>query len=157
VSAAGSAADTGVPSWLWWLLAAGALAIAVAVPLLVRARRYRAWGADLTAADEEVAWFARVLVPELRQAGSADQVAGGWAVGSSRVSAVENRLIALEASAPDDAGRTRARTLRDAVRVSRGHMEGLVGSAATDTVMRDLDAAAAELEAALRAVNPPVT
>jgi hypothetical protein len=157
VAAAGSAADTGVPSWLWWLLAAGALAIAVAVPLLVRARRYRAWGADLTAAEEEVAWFARVLVPELRQAGSADQVAGGWAVGSSRVSAVEDRLTALEASAPDDAGRARALTLRDAVRVSRGHMERLVGSAATDTVMRDLDAAAAELEAALRAVNPPVT
>jgi hypothetical protein len=59
-----------------WRLAAGALAVAVALPLLARARRYRAWGADLTAAEEEMAWFARVLVSELRQAGSADEVAG---------------------------------------------------------------------------------
>jgi hypothetical protein len=36
-------------------------------------------------------------------------------------------------------------------------MERLVGSAATNTLMRDLDAVAAELEAALRAANPPVT
>ena len=54
--------------------------------------------ADLAAAEDEVAWFARVLIPELRQSGSAEQVAGGWAVGSSRVSAVEDRLTALEAS-----------------------------------------------------------
>jgi len=140
-----------------WRLAAGALAVAVALPLLARARRYRAWGADLTAAEEEMAWFARVLVSELRQAGSADEVAGGWAVGSSRVSVVEDRLTTLEASAPDDAGRTRARTLRDAVRASRQHMERLVGSAVTNTPMRDLDAVAAELEAVPRAANPPVT
>jgi hypothetical protein len=100
-----------------------------------------------------MAWFARVLVPELRQAGSADQVAGGWAVGSSRVSAVEDRLTALEASAPDDAGRAWARTLRDAVRAARDHMQELTGSGAGDTLLRDLDAVAAELEAALRAAN----
>jgi hypothetical protein len=126
----------------------------VAVPLLVRARQRRAWLADLAATEEEVAWFARVLIPELRQAGSFDQVAGGWAVGSSRVSAVEDRLTALEASAPDDAGRTRARSLRDAVRASRARMQELVGSGATDTLPQDLDAVATELEAALRAANP---
>jgi hypothetical protein len=110
--------------------------------------------ADLAAAEEEVAWFARVLIPELRQPGSAEQVAGGWAVGSSRVSAVEDRLTALEASAPDDAGRTRARTLRDAVRGSRARMQELVGSGASDTLPQDLDAVATELEAALGAANP---
>jgi hypothetical protein len=47
------------------VLAAIALAVAVAAPLLVRARRRRAWRADLASAAEEVAWFARVLVPEL--------------------------------------------------------------------------------------------
>jgi hypothetical protein len=36
----------------------------------------------------EVAWFARVLVPELRRAESLDQAAGGWTVGSSQVSAL---------------------------------------------------------------------
>ena len=101
-----------------------------------------------------MAWFARELIPELRQAGSSDQVAGGWAVGSSRVSAVEDQLTALEVSAPDDAGRTRALTLRDAVRASRAHMQELVAFGATDTLLQDLDAVAAELEAALGAANP---
>ena len=110
--------------------------------------------ADLAAAEDEVAWFARVLIPELQQQGSAELVAGGWAVGSSRVSAVEDRLTALEASAPDDAGRTRARTLRDAVRASRARMQELVASAATHTLPQDLAAVATELEAALGAANP---
>jgi hypothetical protein len=126
----------------------------VAVPLLARARRRRAWTADLAAAEDEVAWFARALIPELRQPGSAEQVAGGWVVGSSRVAAVEDRLTALEASGPDDAGRTRARTLRDAVRGSRARMQELVGSGASDTLPQDLDAVATELEAALGAANP---
>ena len=139
---------------MWWLLAAGALAVAVAVPLLVRERRQRAWMADLAAAEEEVAWFARELIPELRQAGSADQVAGGWAVGSSRVSTVEDRLTALDASAPDDAGRTRARTLRDAVRASRARMQDMVGSGGTGTLPGDLEAVAAELGTALGAAPP---
>jgi len=128
----------------------------VTVPLLVRARRRRAWRADLSAAEDEVAWFARMLVPELRQAGSPERVAGGWTVAASRVSAVEDRLTALEASAPDDAGRARTRTLRDAVRSSRGRMQELLGSAAPDTLSHGLDAIAAELEAALRAASPSV-
>lgn len=105
--------------------------------------------------DRTIAWFARVLVPELRRAGSFDQVAGGWAVGSSRVAAVEDRLTALQAAAPDDAGRLRVRTLRDAVRGSQGQLEDMVGSGTTETAPRDLDAVAARLEAALGgAANP---
>ena len=53
-----------------------------------------------------MAWFARVLVPELGQSGSLDQVAGGWTVGANRIAAVEDRLTILEASAPDEATRT---------------------------------------------------
>ncbi|MGH8822902.1 MAG: hypothetical protein ACRDVN_00280 [Jiangellaceae bacterium] len=123
------------------------------VALLVRARRHRAWNADLAAAEDEVAWFARTLVPELQRAGSADQIVGGWAVGSGRVSAVEDRLTALEASALDDAGRFRAQTLRDAVQVCRERVQELAGSEATDTRLRNLDEVAAELEAALRAAS----
>ena len=36
-----------------------------------------------------MAWFAPVLVPELGQSGSLDQVEGGWTVGMNRVAAVE--------------------------------------------------------------------
>ena len=101
-----------------------------------------------------MAWFARVLVPELRQLGSLAQAAGGWDVAGSRVVAVEDRLTALEASAPDEAAGARARTLRDAVRAARGHVQGLLEAGSPDTTSRDLDAVAAELEAALAATNP---
>ena len=96
----------------------------------------------------------RVLVPELRLAESLDQAAGGWTVGSSRVSALEDRLTALEATAPDDAGRTRARTLRDAVRAARTRVHGLLTAGQVDTFQRDLDAVAAELERALETPQP---
>jgi hypothetical protein len=141
---------------LWWVLAATALAVAVAVPLLLRARRRRAWRADLASAEEEVTWFARVLIPELRQMPSLAEAAGGWNVAASRVVAVEDRLTALETSAPDDAARTRTRTLRDALRTARVHMQQLLESGSPDAMSRDLDAVAAELEAVLgSATNPP--
>ena len=153
--APGSAADTSdATGWLWWLLAAVIVAVAVAVPLLLRARRRRAWREDLAAAEGEVGWFARVLVPELQRAESLDQAAGGWTVGSSQVSALEDRLTALEATAPDDAGRTRARTLRDAVRTARSRLHGLLTAGQVDTLQRDLDAVAAELERALEVPQP---
>jgi hypothetical protein len=150
-----SSADTsGVPSWLWWVLAAIALAAVVAVPLVVRGRRRGAWRDELASAEEEVAWFARVLVLELRAMGSLAEVAGGWNVAAGRVTAVEDRLTALEASAPDDAARTRTRGLRDAVRAARGHLRELLESGSPDTMSRDLDAVAAELEAALVPATP---
>jgi hypothetical protein len=139
---------------LWWVLAVVALAVVVAVPLVVRARRRRAWRADLASAEDEVAWFGRALVPELRRMGSLAEVAGGWNVAAGRVMAVEDRLTALEASAPDEAARTRSRTLRDAVRAARGRMQELLESGSLDTVSRDLDAVAAELEGALASANP---
>ena len=150
-----SAESSGAPSWLWWVLAATALAVAVAVPLLVRARRRRAWRADLASAEEEVAWFARGLIPELRQMASLAEVAGGWNVAASRVVAAEDRLTALETSAPDDAARTRTRALRDALRTARVHMQQLLESGSPDTISRDLDAVAAELEAVLGSANAP--
>jgi hypothetical protein len=134
---------------LWWLLAAVLVAVAVAIPLLLRARRRRTWQADLAAAEGEVAWFARSLVPDLRRAASLDQAAGGWAVGSSRVSALEDRLTALEATAADDAGRGRARMLRDAVRASRNRLSVLIAAGDAEALRRDLDAVAAELDTAL--------
>ena len=151
-SAAEPAAETtGVPPWLWWLLGAVAVAIAVAVPLLLRASRRRTWHADFAAAEGETAWFARVFIPELRRAGSLDRLAGAWAVGSSRVSALEDRLTALEATAPDDPNRARARWLRDAVRAARDRLNVSITAGALETLQQDLDSAAAEVEAMLTA------
>jgi hypothetical protein len=129
------------------------LAAAVATPLLVRAHRRRVWRADFAAAEQEVAWFARVLVPELGQSGSLDQAEGGWTVEASRIAAVEDRLTILEASAPDDATRTGTRSLRDAVRASRGRVEELLQGGDPEALFPTLNEVAAELEAALGALD----
>ena len=152
-SAAGESAETGAVSWFWWALGGLLLAAAVATPLLVRAHRRRVWRADFATAGQEVAWFARVLVPELGQSGSLDQVEGGWSVGANRIAAVEDRLTVLEASAPDDATRTGTRTLRDAVRASRGRVEELLQSGDPDAISPTLNEVAAELEAALGSLD----
>jgi hypothetical protein len=131
------------------------LAAAVATPLLLRAHRRRVWRADFATAEQEVAWFARVLVPELGQSGSLDQVEGGWTVGANRITAVEDRLTALEASAPNDATRTETGNLRDAVRSSRGRVEELLQSAHPAAISPTLNEVAAELEAALASLNQP--
>ena len=98
-------------------------------------------------------WFARVLVPELGQSGSLDQVDGSWTVEASRIAAVEDRLTILQASAPDDATRTGTRTLRDAVRVSRGRVEELLQAGDPEAIFRTLNEVAAELEAALGSLD----
>ncbi|HKA68459.1 MAG TPA: hypothetical protein VKG85_04985 [Actinomycetes bacterium] len=155
-SAEAAATDgSGTPAWLWWLLAAVAVGLAIGIPLLLRSRRRQAWQRDFAAAEGEVAWFARMLIPELRRAGSIDRAAGGWAVASSRVTALEDQLVGLETAAPDEAARSRARALRDAVRGSRGQLEELVRFGSPDTLSRDLDAIAGRLEAALQPEPPP--
>ena len=85
------ASGGGIPAWAWVLLVAGALAAVLAI-LLRRSRRRRSWQADLSAAEEEVAWFAGELLPQLQRAASPDEVAGGWRVATRRVTSIEDRL-----------------------------------------------------------------
>jgi hypothetical protein len=94
-----------------------------------------------------------VLIPELGQSGSLDQLEADWTVGASRVAAVEDRLTVLEASAPDDATRTDTRTLRDAVRASRGRVDELLQSGDPEAIYATLNQTAAELEAALGSLD----
>lgn len=147
--AAGATPPADATSWSWWLLGAIVVVIAVVVPLVLRSRRRRAWHDDLAAVEREIGWFARWLIPELRRAASPDQAVGAWTVESGRVSALEDRLTGLEATARDDAGRSRARDLRDAVRAASRRLDILIRSGQFDTLPWDLDAVAAELEAAL--------
>ncbi len=142
--------ESGAPAWLWWLLGALLVAALVAIPLLVRASRRRTWRADLTAAEEEVGWFAQELLPELQQVGSAAELRGAWGVSEARVAAAEDQLTALAASGPDDAGTARAVQLRDAVRQSRERIRALAESSGATDVSRDLAAVSAELAATLR-------
>ena len=118
--------EGGVPTWAWWLLAVLVVAC-VAIPLVLRAQRRKAWRQDLAEQEGELVWLARELLPGLRQAGSHEQVAGGWAVGQARVAAAEDRLTVLESSAPDETGRQRALALRDAARQARAGMDQLTG------------------------------
>ncbi len=150
--------DTGheTPVWVWWLLAAVVLAaLAGVTAVVVRARRRRRWLAELGGTEDELAWFARVLLPELRRSTSLEQVVGGWKIGTPRVAAAEDRLTVLEASAPGDADQSRARTLRDAARLARQRLDALTTDLPHDTWALDLDEVVADLEVALGPATPP--
>ncbi len=145
-------ASGGLPSWVWWLLAA---AVAVGAGfLVVRARRRTAWDAEATEAEADVAWFARELLPQLQQTATIDALAGGWQVGATRVARSEDRLTGLEASAPDESRRTRARTLRDAVRSARADVESVIASRDQLSAPPRLAASSAALQTALNEEPP---
>ena len=95
-------------------------------------------------------WLTRELLPELRRAGSREQVAGGWAVSSAPVGALEDDLTALDATAPDDARPSTARALRDAVRGARVRVEALVVPGSVESTSAVLDGVINDLELALR-------
>ena len=146
----------GTPAWVWWLLAALVLAaVAGTIAAVVHARRKHRWREELAATEGEVGWFARELLPDLRRSTSLDQVVGGWHIGSARVEAAEDRLTALEDTAPTDEDRTRARTLRDAVRLARQRLDSLTLVAPHDSWALDLDEMVADLEVALGPPGPP--
>ena len=146
-------ASGGLPSWVWWLLAAAV--VVGAGFLVVRARRRSAWDAEATEAEADVAWFARELLPQLQQAATIDALAGGWQVGgASRVARSEDRLTGLEASAPDESRRTRARTLRDAVRSARADVESVIASRDQLSAPPRLAASSAALQTALNEKPP---
>ena len=146
--------STDVPTWAWWLAGLAALVALVAIIILVRRRRRGgAWATDFAAVGDDVEWFTKVLLPQLLAASSLQQVAGGWAVGESRVAAAEDRLTSLEATAPDDTARMRARALRDAVRAARQEVQRLVAPAAGAVPTGDLIAVGVRLEDAQAAAR----
>jgi hypothetical protein len=145
---------TDVPAGVWWLLAAFALGLAIGVPLVLRSRRRRAWQSAFATSRAEATWLTRELLPELRRAGSQEQVAGGWAVSSARVGALEDDLTALEATAPGDPDRAQARALRDAVRAARVRVESLAVPGSGESTSAVLDGVINDLELALRPAGP---
>ena len=102
----------------------------------------------------EAAWLTRELVPELRRSGSREQVAGGWAVSSARVRALEDSLTALEATSPDEPSGAQARALRDAVRAARVRVEALVAPGSGLSTSAELAGVSNDLELALRQAGP---
>ncbi|HET7820351.1 MAG TPA: hypothetical protein VFL10_02405 [Ornithinibacter sp.] len=152
-SAAGEPVDAeggGIPGWVWLVLAA--VLAGLAWFLWARNRRATAWDAEVAETETEVAWFGRELLPQLQRSTTPEALAGGWQVSAARVSAVEDRLTGLEASAPDEQRAARARTLRDAVRASRTDVETLVATRDQAATPVQLAAASSRL---LDAVNPP--
>lgn len=137
------------------MVGAVALAAAVIAALaLRRSGRKREWAEKFTAAKGEAGWFSRELIPQLGQAPTAQQIAGGWRMAAGRVVALEDALSMLDATAVDDASRGQARTLRDAVRTSRTRLVALDTTGDTATAQNLLFTSAADVEAALASVDP---
>jgi len=141
------------------LLGAALIAVAVAVPLLLAARRRRnSWDTQLIAAAGEIVWFSRQLIPQLQQDGTRDQVAGAWQVTRDRVSKLEDTLTGLQSTAPNEQEAARARDLRDAVRDARTRIDAAAettGPPVDITMTRyELGAARATLETALANSEP---
>ena len=150
-----SSDSSSTAAWLWWLIGAIVLAVVIVTVFLIRRNgRKQSWADELSSSEAEVAWFARELIPQLSQAPSVQQIAGGWRISSGRVVAAEDRLTSLESTAPNELGRGQARTLRDAVRDARARLDSLAVVGDVGTAMSQLQAAAGELEAALAAVSP---
>jgi len=151
-----STGSTSTPLWWWLVIAAAVLAAAIAGWLWLRRRnRQRAWQDRFEASKGEVAQVARELIPQLSQAPSAQQIAGGWSVSAHRVVAMEDRLTSLEATAVDDVGRAHAQTLRDSVRTSRSRLDALADVQDVTVARSELQAASTELEGALAAIDRP--
>jgi hypothetical protein len=139
-----------VPPWVWWLLAALLVAaVAGAGAAWAHSRRKQKWREELRDVEGEVRWFAYALLPELRASTTFDQVDGGWRTAADRVSAAEDRLTVLEGSAPNEEYASRARALRDAVRVAAQRLDSIANVAPHDTWALDLDDVAAGLQAAV--------
>ena len=135
------------------------IAIAVAIPLLLAARRRRNnWNAQLMEATGEIVWFARQLIPQLQGGESRDQLAGAWQVTQDRVSTMEDTLTGLQSTAPSEQEATRARDLRDAVREARTRIEAAAETTGTPiditTTRYELGEARAILETALANSEP---
>ena len=134
----------------WWWLLIPVLVVAAIVVLLVQRRKRRAWRDRLAAAEREVAWFARDLVPQLRGAGSAAGVAGGWSVAAPRVTSLDDQLSRLATTAPGDEDRARVIAVQTAVRTSRDRVAAVVAAGDANVQWSlDLDTAQAPLLAVL--------
>jgi hypothetical protein len=140
----------------WWLVILVVLVVGVLVSVLLvrRSRRRRAWEARLTAAEAEVGWFARDLIPQLRSSASPAGVSGGWAVASSRVTALDDQLTQLVSTAPGEGDRSRASALRGAVREARDRVVAVVSAGESSQWSLDLDDAQAPLLAVLVPPGP---
>jgi hypothetical protein len=113
-------------------VAAGVLGGGALITLLVvrRRRAVHAWEGRLDAAEDEVGWFARDLIPQLRRTGSSTGVLAGWSVASARIASLRDELSALVASAPDEEHRARADSMRSAVGVSQQALAALTAESA---------------------------
>jgi hypothetical protein len=142
---------------VWWLVAALALAGLVAAAVIwLRTRRTRQeWDAGYAAALAESEWLSHDLLPALRSAATPAEQLGGWNVARPRVTALEGSLESLLSTSHDDLGSSRVTALLAAVRVVRSTVDGPVGpgAAAPDQGVRDLTAAARQLDDALATVQ----
>ncbi|MGZ4592843.1 MAG: hypothetical protein ACXV3C_03180 [Actinomycetes bacterium] len=155
--AASGSDSNGIPAWAGLALLALAVA-AIGIALWQRGRSSRRhWAASLDSALTETQWLARDLLPSLLTT-SREGRRGGWGVARARVLALQDRLAALAASAPDEAGSGTARQLDAAVTDVRQALDAEAQSTGEERAAEAFGAvqqAARQLDQQLAAVMSP--
>ncbi|WP_017932897.1 hypothetical protein [Nocardioides sp. Iso805N] len=142
-------------AWVWALVAAlGVVAVALIVLLLARSRRRRAWDSDFRAAQAEVAWTARTVLPQVQAAGDPDRIASAWRALQPQIATLGDQLTVLGSSTRNHADAARARVLRDALRAAGTTVENATGGPRGGPWPEDINAAIIILESALASDAP---
>ena len=141
--------------WPWLLLLL--LLVAGLVWWLPRRREAQRvldeWDARLAESRGEATWVEESLVTQVLAMPTSTEAAGVWAAARPRLLAIDESLLALEGSAPDEARRASAAALRD--RLARlVEAVGADTGAAPDSTPDDFRARRAAIDTARRSCGP---
>ncbi|TQM64888.1 hypothetical protein [Humibacillus xanthopallidus] len=149
--------------WPWLLLLV--LAVAGLVWLLLRRREAKRvldeWDAKLADSRREATWVEESLVTQVLAMPTATEASQVWTAAGPRLLAIDESLLALEGSAPDEARRASAAALRDRLArlVEAVSADTAAGPDSTPDDFRArraaIDTARRELRAALAASAAP--
>lgn len=102
--------NSGLPWWVWLILAAAVIGGAVYV--ILRSSRDRAWDRRFETVGGELSWIHDQVVPQLLASPTTGAAAQLWQTSQSRVATVESELRGLGSASVSEKRTTRANHLR---------------------------------------------
>lgn len=97
--------SSGLPAWLWFLIALIVIAvIALIVRLVRRSQTIAAWDEKMHAVRREAGWVGDSLVDQVNLRATTAEAAATWAAARPRLLALDESVYALSTTAPDPSG-----------------------------------------------------